>query len=60
MLRKRQSRKIFVESQSIFRKVQRTEISFIQYVGALHLNKVVDSISTNIKVRCTCLRNINF
>ena len=59
MLRKRQSRKIFVEIiQTMFRKVQRTEISFVKDAGALHLKKFVVSISTNIRVLCTCLRNI--
>ena len=54
MLRKRQSRKIFVvTSQTMFRKVQRTEISLAQGVGALHLNKWLIVFTTNITVRCT-------
>ena len=43
MLHKRQSRKIFVANNPIiFRKVQRTEISLVLGVGALHLNGMVN------------------
>ena len=39
--------------QTMFRKVQSTEISFVKGYGALHLEKILIDFSTNIEVLCT-------